>query len=47
MILTFGVVGLFSLSSFQPFDWMFLLLSVSSLLVEGVAFKRGSALIWE
>jgi hypothetical protein len=43
MMLTFGVVGLFSSPSFQPFDWIFLLLSVSSLLVEGVAFERGSA----
>jgi hypothetical protein len=46
-MLTFGMVGLFSSPSFRPFDWIFLLLSVSSLLVEGVAFKRGSAFIWE
>jgi hypothetical protein len=35
------------LPSDPPFDWIFLLLSVSSLLVEGVVFKRGSAFIWE
>jgi hypothetical protein len=46
-MLTFGMVGLFSLPSLPPFDWIFLLLNVSSLLVEGVAFKRGSAFFWE
>jgi hypothetical protein len=39
------MVGLFSLPSFQSFDEIFLFLVVSSLFMEGIAFKIAGAFL--